>query len=120
MFLTQWTAVPSSGEVNSGEVRVDPAGYIPAKTMIENFMVAGQALDDARRRYDSDDYGDIDIDSFEDPTRNPDYDIADAAQARLALDERFEEAKATQKAKADEAANKKPVNVPPDESGEAQ
>uniref|UniRef100_A0AAU8B8J3 Uncharacterized protein n=1 Tax=Dulem virus 101 TaxID=3145578 RepID=A0AAU8B8J3_9VIRU len=119
-FKTQWTCTPSKGEVNSGEVKVDPAGYLPAHVVIQNFLVAGQALNVQRAGYDIEG-DDFDFDEVEDPTRAPDYDIADASQASLAIEERLDEARAIQKAQAEEAATKKAETVPASgEGGEAQ
>lgn len=68
-------------EVNSGETLVEKAGYEPAKIKIENMILAGQRLSDYRKsQYDFE--GEIDED-FIDPTRSPNFDLADATQLQM-------------------------------------
>lgn len=72
-------------EINSGEIKVDKLGYLPAKKRIENMMLAGQRLKDYRQsQYDFPD-GKIDL-TYNDPTRKPGYDMADAFQDSLEID----------------------------------
>nr|WAE43602.1 MAG: hypothetical protein [Microviridae sp.] len=93
-------------EVNSGELITEQAGYIPPKKQIEDMILAGQRLNESRASYDWDDEEDID-ESASDPTRSPNFDLADATQQGFAVDARL---KASQKAQdqrtADEAARK--------------
>lgn len=72
-------------EINSGEEKVEKAGYIPANRRIEAMIDAGERLAQARmEQYDGHDT--LDPDDMEvDPTRNPGFDPADAAQLSLRL-----------------------------------
>ena len=67
-FNTQYDRVRQPAETNSGITLVERAGYISAQVRIENLMLAGQRLVQARKEmYDFPD-GKIDFD-FNDPTR---------------------------------------------------
>ena len=74
------------GEKNSGKSKVERAGYIPAKTQIEQLFAAGQRLDAYRR--DLYEFGPDDAipDDYEPIAK--DFDAADAAQAALYLGEK--------------------------------
>ena len=77
-FQTKYTHEKSPGEVNLGKSLVEKAGYIPAQARIENMILAGQRLVEHRKEmYDFSDGKDID-ESFTDPTRSKNYDMADA------------------------------------------
>lgn len=79
-FKTNYNAnlFPKTPEKGSGERRVETAGYIDVKTRIENMMMAGQRLIEARKEmYDFD--GEVDED-FYDPTREKSFDMAEAFQ----------------------------------------
>jgi len=59
--------------------KAESAGYIPPKIQIENMILAGKRLDDARKeQYDFGPDDKID-ENFVDPTRNPNFDMADAS-----------------------------------------
>lgn len=78
LFQTKYTHEKSPGEVNLGKNLVEKAGYIPAQARIENMILAGQRLVEHRKEmYDFSDGKDID-ESFTDPTRSKNYDMADA------------------------------------------
>nr|QJB18784.1 MAG: hypothetical protein [Microvirus sp.] len=67
-------------EVNDGKSIVEDAGYIPAKTRIENMIFAGQRLAESRKEnFDFQPGQDID-ESFYDPTRKKNFDLAEASQ----------------------------------------
>lgn len=69
------------------------AGYIPAKNRIENLILAGQRLKVARAElYDFGPDDEVD-ESFSDPTRSANYDMADASQQSLAVEHRLKESK---------------------------
>ena len=77
-FRTPYTAGEATGEINSGELRVEIAGYISAEHRITNLIQAGQRLEESRRAYY--DYmpdDDLNEDRY-DPTRDKDFDIVDA------------------------------------------
>ena len=106
-FNTQYDRVRQPAEINSGITLVERAGYIPAQQRIENLMLAGQRLVQARKElYDFPD-GKIDP-NFSDPTRSKNYDLADVFQDGLKVEARLkaqrEAAKASQTAQ--EASDK--------------
>nr|QJB21667.1 MAG: hypothetical protein [Microvirus sp.] len=98
-FYDQFVRPKKTPEINSGEIRVEKAGYIPAEKQIAQLMQAGVRLGQYRKEmYDTEtDDGEID------PTRGPDFDLADASTISRALDQKKEAAKAA-KAAAEAAA----------------
>lgn len=94
MFITHYNKTPFPGEKNPGKDVVERAGYIPAKIRIEEMILAGQRLRSYRaEQFDFPD-GEID-ENFTDPTRNLNYDLADATQQGLQVSDRLEEASQT-------------------------
>jgi len=91
-FATQYNRVRQPAEENDGKTSVDRAGYISAQKRIENIMFAGQRLVQSRREM-FDFEGDQFDPSFNDPTRNKNYDMADAFQDGLINQERLAKAK---------------------------
>nr|QJB20396.1 MAG: hypothetical protein [Microvirus sp.] len=84
-FKTQYNTKPSPPELGGGEKLVETAGYIPAHKQINNLINAGQRLVAARAEmYDFPD-GAID-ENFNDPTRNGNFDLADASQLALQVE----------------------------------
>ena len=87
-FNTAYDRVRQPAEQNSGITLVERAGYISAQVRIENLMLAGQRLVQARKEmYDFPD-GKIDFD-FNDPTRRKNYDLADGFQDGLKIEARL-------------------------------
>lgn len=79
-FATHYKPNRCSPEINSGEIMVEKAGYIPAQKRIENLINAGQRLKEFRaEQFDFPDEKSIDH-SFMDPTRRKNFDMADASQ----------------------------------------
>lgn len=78
-FQNPWQMYEYEGEYNNGKSVTETAGYISAKDQIENLIIAGERL--ANFRSDQYDFGpDEDVpDDFEDPTRRPNFDLADAS-----------------------------------------
>ena len=77
-FQTKYTHEKSPGEINLGKNLVEKSGYISAQARIENMILAGQRLVEYRKEmYDFSDGKDID-ESFTDPTRSKNFDMADA------------------------------------------
>ena len=92
-FKTQYEDFKRSPEVNSGEILVERVGYISARDRIENLLLAGHRLESyCKEQYDFDSVENID-ESFTDPTRNKNYDMADAFQDTIVLNAKFNEAK---------------------------
>lgn len=93
------------GEVNSGELVVEAAGYIPAKVQIERLLLAGQRLSDFRKgEFESDFY---DPDDVEDAVNESSLDLVEADEMHRRLVEsqeanrrRYEEAKTKAKEQA--------------------
>lgn len=81
-FKTDFKRTPP--EKNSGKSIVESAGYIPAQKRIENMILAGQRLVDSRKeQYDFD--GEVDED-YTDPSRSPNFDMADASMMQNAIE----------------------------------
>lgn len=93
MFKTQYTRTPDKPEKLSQEKLVETAGYITAKQRIESMFMAGQRLQEARKgQYDSDHLRDDEnIEDFYDPTRDPGYDLSDAAVQAMEVQQRLQE-----------------------------
>jgi len=90
-FQTQYTHEKSIPEKNSGERLIEKAGYITAQKRIENLMLAGKRLTEARNeQYDFN--GPID-ENFSDPTRYKGLDMGEAFQIKLSIDERLKSQK---------------------------
>lgn len=77
-------------EQNSGEIKIEKAGYIPAKKRIENLMLAGQQL--LMSRSSQFDFPDGEIDeNFYDPTRKKGLDMGEAFQMQQLAKKRVKE-----------------------------
>lgn len=87
-FNTPFNRTPSPGEINSGKELVERAGYVPTKKQIETYMLAGKRLAAYRASQGEYDFApgtEIDED-FSDPTRDGDFDLADAAQLSMSVE----------------------------------
>lgn len=103
-FATKYNRPVSKPEFNDGQSKTETAGYVPPKVQIEQMIMAGYRLNQYRQEaYDFKDGDDVGEDVY-DPTRGPNFDLADASmlaeKARQGLN------KARQKAK-EEAEEKK-------------
>lgn len=79
-FNTAFNRVLDPGEVNSGEMITETAGYVPAEKQIMSMIMAGQRLKEARRE-EFDFAADEKVpDDFIDPTRSPGFDLADGSR----------------------------------------
>lgn len=88
-FITPYTYKSSPGETNSGEILVEKAGYVSAEQRIIAIMLAGRRLIESRGvQYDYAPDDDLDDDRY-DITREPGYDVADATQEVLRIQQRF-------------------------------
>lgn len=73
-------------------VKVERAGYVSAQTRIENLLMAGQRLQQFRS--ENYDFTGRPIDEdYEDPTRRPGYDMADAFQDAINIKSRLKSRK---------------------------
>lgn len=89
-FMTRWERPKPHLEAGGGERRTESAGYIPPQKQIEQFILAGQRLNAARKEmYDFPDGKEVDP-NFYDPTRSPNFDMADASAMLKPAVERVE------------------------------
>lgn len=79
-IYTQYVRPEKKGETNSGELKVELKGYVPPQKQVENLMIAGKRLEDYRREAYDFGYGEKADDNYVDPTRKPDFDLADASR----------------------------------------
>lgn len=101
-FRTPYNRFPLEGEINSGEILVEVAGYVSAQQRIEAIMLAGQRLVESRREmYDYDTDDDLEDDRYP-VTRDPGFDLADASQIALDLQRKSRGRKDSQPDPADE------------------
>lgn len=91
-FQTAYNKQHAIPEYNSGKTIVERAGYVSAQKRIESLILAGQRLIESRQAQYDFDYDSVDED-FEDPTRSPGYDMADAFQDKIAVQERLKQQK---------------------------
>ena len=71
------------GEVLSDESITEQSGYIDPKRQIEDMIMAGRRLDEARKnQFDFPSEDEIDEDAY-DPTRAGSFDLADASQMQF-------------------------------------
>lgn len=105
-FQTHYTrTIRSAPERNSGQTIVERAGYISAQERIENMILAGQRLVDYRRaRHDFAEGEQLD-ESFTDPTRARNFDLADATQMQLRTDYNIAQSAALAQAEVDQKAS---------------
>lgn len=93
LFNTKYERTEFPGEVNSGEIIVETAGYVPAQKQIENLILSGQRLNEFRREqfhFGTDEEVD---DTYTDYVNSPDFDPADASQVAQDLKQRWSETK---------------------------
>lgn len=105
-FNRKYQRKKSVPEKNSGVLIVETAGYIPAKVQVEQMIMAGRKL--AEYRKEMYDFGpDEPDDGYVDPTRSPNYDMADAHQDAMRVADRVrrKKAKADEKAKSETSAD---------------
>lgn len=97
IFATAYNKDRAKPEKNSGVSLVEKAGYVSAQKRIESLILAGHRLQESRiAQYDFE-HNNLDED-FDDPTRTPGYDMADAFQANLTVQERLRQSKLDQEA----------------------
>ena len=88
-FKTQYSGNTTKPEKNHGERLVETAGYIPAQVRIENMMLAGRRLAEARKELYDFPAGVEPDESLSDPTRSPNFDLADASAIQMAAESRL-------------------------------
>lgn len=81
-----------TGEVNSGEIITEKYGFINTERQIKNMMLSGERLYRARAQmFDLQEGDDFDENYPLDPTRSPNFDLADASRLKEELDVRMAE-----------------------------
>jgi hypothetical protein len=75
--------------VTGSTSNVERSGYLPAKNQIENLILAGRNLKEWRNSQYHYPNGEIDENDVPDPTLSSDYDMADAFQDVLVLEEKL-------------------------------
>ena len=107
-FATMWVDPPVyTGQVMDVEDNVELGGYVDPRTQIEAFFEAGKRLTAGRREmYDLPDgkYKDEPMD----PTRSPNFDMADASMINNACMERLKAPKSPVVKEAEKPAEKSP------------
>ncbi|WNK14101.1 MAG: hypothetical protein [Microvirus sp.] len=86
-FNTPYKRIHSHAEVNSGEILVDDAGYIPREVRIKRLLEAGELLESyGSGSYDMQPDDETDIEDIDcDPTRHSSFDMADASIIKKSL-----------------------------------
>jgi len=116
MLFTQYRRPPKRPEKMDPLTLTESAGYLPSKVQIENLIQAGRRLVAYRKEmYDFPEDSDVD-ESFEDPTRRPGYDLADASRDRADVTARLRaQARASRNPSKDTA---EAVKIDPEKSSE--
>lgn len=91
IFATQFKKNVKNLDAAGGEVLVQLQGYISAEQRINNLMDAGRRLIESRgSQYDWDDVDDPSLEDVNfDITRRRNYDVVDATQDVMALEQRI-------------------------------
>ena len=86
---------PPKGEVLTSDTQTEQSGYIDPKRQIEDMILAGRRLDEARKsQFDFPSGEEIDEDLY-DPTRSGNFDLSDASQMQFEANERIKADKAS-------------------------
>lgn len=113
-IMTNYLRPERRKEVGGGPSIVEVSGYIPTKIQVENMLIAGQRLNEYRReQYDYSEGDSVPDDIVPDPTRNPEFDLADATRLGRAATERLIQAKKEAEAKAVVEMESKPEEKTP-------
>lgn len=100
-IMTNYLRPERRKEVGGGPRIVEASGYIPTKIQVENMLIAGQRLNEYRReQYDFSEGDSVPDDVVPDPTRDPQFDLADATRLGRDAKARLDEAKKEAEAKA--------------------
>lgn len=102
-FFTQFERPFEKGEINSGELIVEVAGYVPAQKQITNLLNAGRRLDEFRKGQFEFDFDEEVPEGYRDFTRDPNFDVVDASELSNALSKKRKELEALNEKRAQEA-----------------
>lgn len=108
-FRIAYRAGRNPGQVMDSVSKVETVGYVSAKERIERMMEAGSRLNMFRREQFDFEMDKVE-ENWEDVTRKPGFDMADAAQSLLAVEKRIESAKKVAAEKKKEEEKKKEVD----------
>lgn len=92
-FNTSVSRIREGGEINSGEQLTEQAGYIPLNIQLARLDAAGVQLYNYRKEMYDFGEGEPIPANAEDPTRTPNYDMADASTALRDLEKKYTERK---------------------------
>lgn len=107
-FNTPYDRIRDPGEINNEDSVVEVLGYMDAKTQISRLITAGKKLVDYRK--DQYDFNGEEInENFYDPTRDSNFDIADASELSAGVNMRLNKLK-KQKEKDKKVVNKNMEN----------
>lgn len=90
-FNTSTNHTKSKPEINSGELITEQAGYIPLEAQLNRLTAAGIQLHEYRKEMYDFGYDEHIPANAEDPTRAPNYDMADASTALRDLEAKYTE-----------------------------
>lgn len=114
---------PPKGEVLTQDTQTEQSGYVDPKRQIEDMILAGRRLDEARKnQFDFPSGEEIDEDLY-DPTRSGNFDLSDASQIQFEANERIKADKASKASQTAQDASggvqndKGGGNEPPPEKG---
>lgn len=89
-FYTQYSNIPMKNDKLGGKRITEIGTYVPSDKLIKSFINAGRVIEGARQVvYDFPD--DIDDGRAPDPTRRPDFDLADFTRLQRQLMESLSE-----------------------------
>lgn len=109
MHYTRFNRPERTMEKNSGEIKVETAGYIPGDIQIRRLIAAGERLEQHRAEmYDFGPDQEVDDEAI-DPTRSPGFDMADASQLMMATEESMRESMRRKKEEIKKQEAEKPV-----------
>lgn len=104
---------PKKYEKVNNKKLVEVAGYIPAKQRIENLMLAGMRLATFRSELYDFQAGEPLDENFTDPTRSPNFDLADAFQISNALEQKKKNVKEQKNTGPNEPVKSEPADKSP-------
>ena len=79
---------PKQPEINSGEYLLEEDGYLPLEHQLLRLQAAGQRL--RQFRVEAFDFANGEVeDGYEDPTRRPNFDMADASEILADIERRY-------------------------------
>lgn len=88
-FYSKYSRPPKQHEKGGGKRITESAGYIPAKKQIENIIAAGERL--VAYREGMYDFPDGKDNGFNDPSRDPNFDMADASELLSGFQKKVDE-----------------------------